>query len=93
MIRPTIVYPNVQQGTLGDNGVQRRCEEHINALTGVTAGVFIGGVAASLSNECGRYDDSSSGGDSGSSSNEAVMTENDDVKMDVSIEWFDPTKH
>ena len=24
---------------------------------------------------------------------EAVMTENDDVKMDVSIEWFDPTKH
>ena len=23
----------------------------------------------------------------------AVMTENDDVKMDVSIEWFDPTKH
>lgn len=67
MIRPTIVYPNVQQGTLGDNGVQRRCEEHINALTGVTAGVFIGGVAASLSNECGRYDDSLSGSDSGSS--------------------------
>ena len=24
---------------------------------------------------------------------EVVMTENDDVKMDVSIEWFDPTKH
>lgn len=66
VIRPTIVYPNVQQGTLGDNGVQRRCEEHINALTGVTAGVFIGGVAASLSNECGRYDDSLSGSDSGS---------------------------
>ena len=67
VIRPTIVYSSVQQGTLGDNGVQRRCEEHINALTGVTAGVFIGGVAASLSNECGRYNDSSSGSDSGSS--------------------------
>ena len=24
---------------------------------------------------------------------EAVMTENDDVKMDVSTKWFDPTKH
>ena len=66
VIRPTIVYPSVQPHTLGDNGVQRRCEEHINALTGVTAGVLIGGVAASLSNECGRYDDSSSGSDSGS---------------------------
>ena len=66
MIRPTIVYPSVQQGTLGDNGVQRRCEEHINALTGVTAGVFIGNVAASLCNECGRYDNSLSGSDSGS---------------------------
>lgn len=67
MIRPTIVYSSVQPHTLGDNGVQRRCEEHINALTGVTAGVFIGGVAASLSNECGRYDYSSSGSYSGSS--------------------------
>lgn len=67
MIRPTIVYSSVQQGTLGDNGVQRRCEEHINALTGVTAGVFIGSVAASLSNECGRYVNSLSGSDSGSS--------------------------
>lgn len=28
--------------------------------------VFIGGVAASLSNECGRYDDGLSGSDSGS---------------------------
>ena len=67
MIRPTIVYPSVQPHTLGDNGVQRRCEEHINALTGVTAGVFIGGVAASLSNECSRYNDSSSSSDNGSS--------------------------
>ena len=66
VIRPTIVYPNVQQGTLGDNGVQRRCEEHINALTGVTAGVLIDRVVASLSKECGRYDDSLSGSDSGS---------------------------
>ena len=95
VIRPTIIYSSVQQGTLGDNGVQCRCEEHINALTGVTAGVFIGGVAASLSNECSHYDDYSSGSDSGSNgsadvADEAVMTENDDVKMDVSIEWFDP---
>ena len=66
VIRPTIVYSSVQQGTLGDNGVQRRCEEHINALTGVTAAVIIDRVAASLSNECGRYDDSSSGSSSGS---------------------------
>lgn len=66
VIRPTIVYSGVQQGTLGNNGVQRRCEEHINALTGVTAGVIIDRVAASLSNECGRYDDSLSGSDSGS---------------------------
>lgn len=58
VIRPTIVYSSVQPHTLGDNGVQRRCEEHINALTGVTAGVIIDRVAASLSNECGRYDDS-----------------------------------
>ena len=67
MIRPTIVYSSVQPHTLSDNGVQRRCEEHINALTGVTAGVFIGGVAASLSNECGRYDNSLSGSGIGSS--------------------------
>ena len=66
VIRPTIVYSSVQQGTLGDNGVQRRGEEHINALTGVTAGFLIDRVAASLSNECGRYDDSLSGSDSGS---------------------------
>ena len=66
VIRPTIVYSGVQQGTLGNNGVQRRCEEHINALTGVTAGVIIDRVAASLSNECGRYDDRLSGSDSGS---------------------------
>lgn len=66
VIRPTIVYSGVQQGTLGDNGVQRRGEEHINALTGVTAGFLIDRVAASLSNECGRYDDSLSGSDSGS---------------------------
>ena len=66
VIRPTIVYSSVQPHTLGDNGVQRRCEEHINALTGVTAGVIIDRVAASLSKECGRYDDSSSGSDSGS---------------------------
>ncbi len=67
VIRPTIVYSGVQPHTLGDNGVQRRCEEHINALTGVTAGVIIDRVAASLSNECCRYDDNSSGSDGGSS--------------------------
>ena len=67
VIRPTIVYPSVQQGTLGDNGVQRRCEEHINALTGVTAGVIIDRVAASLSKECGRYDDSPCGSSSSGS--------------------------
>ena len=66
MIRPTIVYSSVQPHTLGDNGVQRRCEEHINALTGVTAGVFIGGLVASLSSECGRYDNGSVIGSSGS---------------------------
>ncbi len=66
VIRPTIVYSSVQPHTLGDNGVQRRCEEHINALTGVTAGVIIDRVAASLSNECGRYDNSPGSG-SGSS--------------------------
>ena len=65
VIRPAIVYSNVQPHTLGSSSTHHRCEEHINALTGVTAGVIIDRVAASLSNECGRYDDRLSGSDSG----------------------------
>ena len=66
MIRPTIVYPSVQPHTLGSSSTRHRCDDQADVAMVASTTAFAGTFAASLSNECGRYDDSLSGSDSGS---------------------------
>ena len=67
VIRPTIVYSSVQPHTLGSSSTHHRCDDQADVAMVASTTAFIGTVvAASLGNECGRYDDSLSGSDSGS---------------------------
>ena len=66
VIRPAIVYSNVQPHTLGSSSTHHRCDDQADVAMVASTTAFIGTVVAVSSNKCGRYDDSSSGSDSGS---------------------------
>ena len=66
VIRPMMMYYSVQPHTLGSSSTHHRCDDQADVAMVASTTAFIGGVAASLSNECSHYDDYSSGSDSGS---------------------------
>ena len=67
VIRPTIVYSSVQPHTLGSSSTRHRCDDQADVAMVASTTAFAGTFAASLSNECSRYNDSSSSSDNGSS--------------------------
>lgn len=66
-IRPIKAHYSVQEHTLGSSSTRHRCDDNANVAMISSTTAFAGTFAASLSNECSRYNDSSSSSDNGSS--------------------------